>query len=111
MREAKPLLGGAAAEQQRAHRCSLPDAGGAHGRRYIGHGVVDGEAGGDATARAVDVELNRFLRGVGFEEQELGHDGGGDGLVDSAVEADDALLRGYGLVGWNKSRGKDMYHQ
>jgi hypothetical protein len=43
-------------------------------------------------AGGVDVEVDWFLRVVGFEEEELGDDGGGHGLVDFAIEADDALL-------------------
>jgi hypothetical protein len=40
----------------------------------------------------VDVKVDWFLGVVCFEEEELGDDGGGQGLVDFAIEADDALL-------------------
>lgn len=40
----------------------------------------------------VDIEMDWFLGVVCFEEEELGDDGGGQGLVDFAIEADDALL-------------------
>lgn len=56
------------------------------------HCVVDGEAGGDGAAGGVDVEVDGFSRVVGFEEEELGDDGGGDEFVDFAVEADDAFF-------------------
>lgn len=92
VRQTIAFLGGAAAEQQRAHGGGLPHAGGGHGRGDVGHGVVDGEAGGDGAARGVDVELDGLFRRVGLEEEELGDDGGGDGFVDGAVEADDTLL-------------------
>ena len=92
VRQAIAFLGGAAAQQQRAHGGGLPHAGGGHGRGDVGHGVVDGEAGGDGAARRVDVQLDGLFRRVGFEEEELGDDGGGDGFVDRAVEADDAFL-------------------
>lgn len=43
-------------------------------------------------AGRVDIEVDWFLGVVGFEEEELGDDGGGHGLVDFAIKADDALL-------------------
>ena len=67
-------------------------AGGSHGGGDVGHGVVDSEAGGDRATRGVDVEIYGLFWGVGFEEEELGDDGGGDSLVDGTVEADDAFL-------------------
>lgn len=67
-------------------------AGCCDGRGDIGHGVVDGEAGGDGATRGVDVEVYGLFGGVGFEEEELGDDGGRNGLVDGAVEADDTFL-------------------
>jgi len=70
----------------------LPNACGGHGRRDVGHGVVDGETGGDGAAGGVDVEVYGPFGGVGFEEEELGDDGGGDGFVHCAVEADDSFL-------------------
>ena len=92
MRQAKAFFGLPAAEEQRAHGGGLADADGRHGRGDVGHGVVDGQAGGDAAAGRVDVERDGLFRVLGFEEEELGDDGGGDGLVDLAVQADDALL-------------------
>lgn len=74
----------------------MPDAGGGYGRGDVGHGVIDGETGGDGAAGGVDVEVYGFFGGVGFEEEELGDDGGGDGFVDGPIEADDAFLGGEG---------------
>lgn len=49
---------------------------------------------GDGAARRVDVHCDGLLGAVGLEPEELGYDGCGDGVVDGAVEADDALLEG-----------------
>lgn len=92
MRQNKAFLGRARTEQQRAHGAGLAHAGRGHGRGDVRHSVVDGEAGGDGPAWAVDVEVYGLFRGVGFEEEELGDDGGGHGLVHGAVEADYTFL-------------------
>ena len=92
MRQRIALLGRAAAEQERAHGGGLADADGGDGGGDVGHGVVNGEAGGDGAARAVDVEAYGLFGGVGFEEEELGDNGGGDGFVNGTVEADDTFL-------------------
>jgi hypothetical protein len=62
----------------------------------VRHGVVDCEAGGNGSARRVYVEGYGFFWGVGFEVEELGDDGCGDGFVYFAVEADDAFLEQFG---------------
>ena len=98
MRQAESLPRRAAAEQQRAHGGGLADAGGGDGGGDVGHCVVDGEAGGDRAAGGVDVKVYGFFRGVGFEEEELGDNGGGDGFVHGAVEADDTFLYREGLA-------------
>ena len=92
MRQTEPFARSASAEEKGAHGGGLADTSGSDGGGDVGHGVVDGEAGGDGAARGVDIEVYGFFRGVGFEEEELGNDGGGDGLVDGAVEADDTFL-------------------
>lgn len=70
----------------------MAEADGRHGGADVLQGVVDGEAGGDAAARGVDVEVYVFVRVFGFEPEELGDDGGGGGFFDFAVEADDAFF-------------------
>lgn len=49
-------------------------------------------------SRGIDVQVDWLLGVVCFEEEELCDDGGGHGLVDLAIEADDALL--YDFVSW-----------
>ena len=65
----------------------------AHRAADVVHCIVNGEAGAHAAARRVDVERDGLLRVVGFEEQQLGDDHGGHGLLDLAVQADDAFLQ------------------
>lgn len=71
----------------------MPHARGADGRCDVRHGVVDGKTGGHAATGRVDVELDRFFRGVGFKEEQLGDNGSGDGFVNGTIEADDSFLR------------------
>jgi hypothetical protein len=56
------------------------------------HGVVDGHAGGDRTARGVDVEVDVLVRVLGFQEQELGHHQVGHLVLDRADQEDHAFL-------------------
>lgn len=42
VRQAVAFAGRAAAQQERAHGCGLPDADGCYGRLDVGHCVVDG---------------------------------------------------------------------
>ncbi|KAB8532583.1 hypothetical protein FH972_025528 [Carpinus fangiana] len=92
MRQGEALARGAAGQQQRAHGRSLADADGADGGGDVGHGVVDGEAGGDAAAGRVDVQRDGLVGGVGLEEEQLGDDAGGEAVVDGAGEGDDAFF-------------------
>ena len=93
MRQHEALARRPAAEQQGSHRRRLPKADGRDGAADVLHRVVDGEAGGHAAAGRVDVEADGFLRVVGFEEQELRHDGGAEDFFDFAVQADYALFQ------------------
>lgn len=70
----------------------MPHACGADGRGDIRHGIVDGETGGHAATGRVDIELDRFFRGIGFKEEQLGDNGSGDGFVNGTIEADDSFL-------------------
>ena len=83
---------GATAQQQAAHGARLAHADGAHGRAYVRHGIVDGQARAHGAAGRVNVQRDRLLRRVGFEEEELRDDVGRGLLVDGAVEADYPLL-------------------
>jgi len=114
VRQAETLPRRAPAQQQRAHRGCLTHAGGGDGGGDVGHGVVDGEAGGDGAAGRVDVEGYGAFGGVGFEEEELRYYARGGGFVYGAVEADDAFLDRV-IMGelqrrlfWG--RGEDGYH-
>jgi len=40
----------------------------------------------------IDVKVNRLCGVIGFEKEELGNDRGGEGVVNFAVETDNALL-------------------
>lgn len=57
------------------------------------HCVVDCEARCYAAARGVYVEADGFGGVVGFEEEELGDDGGRQDFFDFAVEADYSLFQ------------------
>lgn len=85
--------------------------GGDFGRDVL-EGVVDGEAGGDAAAGGVDVQVDGFGGGVGFEEEEGGGDGGGHAVVDFTV---DSKVSGgwvrWGGVGWVPVDGDDALFQ
>ena len=82
---------GAAAEEHRAHACRLADAVGVHVAGHELHGVVDGEAGGDAAAGGIDVEMHLFFRVGHLQEQQLRDDEIGDHVIDRRAEEDDAV--------------------
>ena len=96
MRKAEALLRLSAAEKQGTHGSSLSNTNGCHRRGDVGHSIVDGEAGGDAAAWGVDVERYGLFGIVGFEEKKLSDNGGGDGLVDFAIQTDNTFLEEFG---------------
>lgn len=98
VRQGVALAGLAAQQQDGGHGGGGPHADGRHGRLDVGHCVVDGQPGADLAAGGVDVHGDGLLGGVGLEPQQLGHDGGGDGVVYGAVEADDSFLDVVGAV-------------
>ena len=55
--------------------------------------------GCDRTPWRVDIEMDRFLWIVGFQEEELGDYGGGDGFIDFAIQADDPFLSIVSMTG------------
>lgn len=63
-----------------------------HGRLDVLHCIVDGEACGYAAAGRIDVEIDRFLRVLGFEEEELGDDRGGQRFFYLAIKANDTFF-------------------
>ena len=76
MRQREPTTRSAPAEKETAHGRCLPHADGGERRTDVGHGVVDGEAGGDAATGAVDVEVDGLGGVVGFEKEQLRNNGG-----------------------------------
>lgn len=54
--------------------------------------VVDCEAGCDAAAWAVDIEIDGFGRVICFEEEKRGCDGGRHAFIDFAVDCYDAFF-------------------
>lgn len=112
VRQGVALAGLAAQQQDGGHGGCGADAYGRHGGLDVGHGVVYGQPGADLAAGRVDVHGDRFLGGVGLEPQQLGHDGGGDGVVYGAVEADYSFLGGVencqpDMIGLLILRGKE----
>lgn len=85
VRQHEALARRAAAQQQRAHRRRLAKTDGRHGRPDVLHRVVDRKPGRHAAARRVDVQRDRLLRVVGFEEEELRDDAGAEDFFDFAV--------------------------
>ena len=82
---------GAAAQQHGAHAGGLADAVGVHVAGEELHGVIDGQAGGDAAAGGVDVEMD-VLFGIGhLQEEQLGDDQVGDHVVHGRAEEHDPI--------------------
>ncbi len=64
----------------------------AHVRLHQLHGIVDGKAGGHATAGTIDVHLNIFIGIFLFQEQKLRDDQIGQIVVDRAADEDYPFL-------------------
>ncbi len=56
------------------------------------HRVVDGQAGGDRTARAVDVQADVLVGILALKEEHLRDDHVGDVVVQRRTKEDDAVL-------------------
>ena len=87
VRQAEPLAGRAGGQQELAHA-----AGQTHSQRtdVVGdqpHRVVDGQAGADRSARGVDVQADVRARVLRREQQQLGAQPIGDGIVDPPCRA------------------------
>jgi hypothetical protein len=87
-----PLAGGAAREQQRAHRHRDADA----DRLHVGldelHRVVDRQPGVHRAAGRVDVERDVLVGILGLQVQQLRDDQVRDLIVDGRAEEDDPLV-------------------
>ena len=71
-----------AASKQRAHAGALADAIGRHVAGNPLHRVVDGQPRGHAAAGAVDVEMDIGLGVLMCQDEHLGDDQVGDGVID-----------------------------
>ena len=83
--------------KQRAHAGALADAVGRHVARDPLHRVVDGQPRGHAAAGAVDVEMDVGLGVLMRQDQHLGDDQVGDGVIDRRAQDDDAVLEQAGI--------------
>src|SRR5713226_1758611 len=93
MGEGKALSLRAGRQQERRHRGRHAHADGRDPRLHVLHRVVDGEAGGDRTARAVDVQADVLVGILALEEEHLRDDHVGDVVVKRRAEEDDAILQ------------------
>ena len=91
--QGEALALGAGGQQVGAHGGALADAVGDDVVLHELHGVVDGQARGDAAAGAVDVDLDVLVRVLALEEEHLGHDGVGHVVVDGGAQEDDVVLQ------------------
>ena len=90
-----PLFSGC--QQERTHAGRKTDADGAHPGTDQLHRVVNRQARRNASARAVDVQVDVLFRGLGFEEKKLCDDEVGYVVVDWSAQEDDALLKQPGV--------------
>ena len=82
----------AGCKQHGAHAGGDAHGVGVHRRRDHLHGVVDGQAGVDAAARAVDIHVDGLIGIFAVQVEQLGHNQVGDLIVDGRAQEDDALL-------------------
>ena len=75
----------------------LPQADGLHLRLDVLHGVVDGRQRREGSAGTVDVHGDETVWVLGLQDQELGHDVVGGGVVDLDTHEDDAVLEELGV--------------
>ena len=79
-------------EQERAHRSRHADADGGNVRLDVLHRVIYGEAGGNAAAGAVYIELDVLIGILRFKIQKLRDDQARGGVVDFLGKHDDAVV-------------------
>ena len=93
VRQAVTLALGTSSQQEGAHAAGLADADGRDVRLDELHGVVDRHAGGDGTARRVDVQMDILVRVFRFKEQQLRNDEVGHVVLYRANQEDHTLLQ------------------
>ena len=91
VRQRRALAGLPGHQEKRAHGPGGPDAKGADGRLDELHRVVHRKPAGHDPAIGIDVEVDRLLRVVGLEEQQLRTYQRRRLVVDLAGQKDDAL--------------------
>ncbi|MGY2984396.1 hypothetical protein ACVI1K_001743 [Bradyrhizobium sp. USDA 4508] len=91
------MTGLAGHQKERPHRARRAHAQRVHRRLDELHGVVHRKPAGDHAAIGVDVEVDRLVGVVGFEEQQLRADQAGHRIIDLAVQEDDALAQEPGI--------------
>src|SRR5690606_41364440 len=84
-------------KQHGSHAASQHEADGGDGGPDMLHGVVDGQAGVDVPAWAIDVNRDVLLRVLRLQEEQLGDDQVGQLVVDGPPDEDDALLQEAGV--------------
>src|SRR5215203_962016 len=93
VRQREALAFGPGRQKQRAHRSALTQA----DRHHLGadelHRVVDGHAGGDRAAGAVDVKVDVLLRVLRLQKEQLRDDEVRDRVVDRRAEEDDVVAQ------------------
>ena len=89
----KRMPGRAGGQQHGGRRRGLADAHRRHRRPQELHRVVDGEERGHVAAGAVDVEVDRPVRVLPLEEQQLGDDQVGHAVVERGAEEHDPVAQ------------------
>ena len=90
---ARRLPARAGGQQHGAHRSGLADAIRGHVAGDELHGVVNRQAGRNAAAGRIDVQMNVGLGIFRLQEQQLGDDDVGHFVVDGRAEEYDAVLQ------------------
>src|SRR5690606_15290822 len=97
VRQGVPLARRPGRQQHGRHAGRQPEADGGDGGPDMLHGVVDGQAGVDVPAWAIDVNRDVLLRVLRLQEEQLGDDQVGQLVVDGPPDEDDALLQEAGV--------------
>ena len=92
-----PFAFGARGEKDSSHAGGLADAVGVHLAGDVLHGVINSEACGDITTRGVDIDTDVLLGIFHLQEEELGDDGIGHGVINGGADKDDAVFKEPGV--------------